>query len=225
MSSEVRDKSGLEAKTPVTPSSHIKNIPFSLAHGSRIGLFGGSFNPPHDGHDHIARLALTKLDLQEVWWLVSPQNPLKDAEDSSQFESRLMQTIEVANHPRFRVSDLEKRLGTKYSIEIIRILINRFPNARFVWIVGADNFIQLPLWHAWEDIMQEIPVAVFARPEHHLRAGLCKAAERFKSFRIPEHRAGALCDYRPPAWSLVMSQLHPASSTAIRHERAADSTG
>lgn len=207
----------------VTPSSNIKNIPFSLAHGSRIGLFGGSFNPPHEGHAHIARLALTRLNLQEVWWLVSPQNPLKDAEDSSHFQSRLAQTIEVADHPRFRVSDLEQRLGTKFSIDIIRILINRFPNGRFVWIMGADNFIQLPRWRAWEAIMQEIPVAVFARPEHHIRAGLCQAAERFKSFRIPEQNAGALCDYRPPAWSLVMSQLHGASSTAIRQKAAIES--
>lgn len=223
MWSEVQDKSGPEAETFVTPSSNIKNIPFSLAHGSRIGLFGGSFNPAHEGHNHVARLALAKLDLQEVWWLVSPQNPLKDAEDASHFQSRMMQTIEVANHPRFRVSDLEKRLGTRFSIDIIRILINRFPNARFVWIMGADNFIQLPRWHAWESIMREIPVAVFARPEHHIRAGLCQAAERFKLFRIPEQKAGALCDYRAPAWSLVMSRLHPASSTAIRQKAALES--
>ena len=203
----------------MTPSSKIRNLPFSMAHGSRIGLFGGSFNPAHEGHTHIAEVALKQLNLDEVWWLVSPQNPLKAKQASSDLQTRMTQTAATATHPNFRVSDMEARLGTKYSIEIIRILMRRFPHVHFVWIMGADNFIQLPKWHAWTKLMEEIPVAVIARPGHHIRAGLCQAADRFKSFRIPQSQAASLCLYQAPAWTFLMSRLHPASSTAIRRER------
>ncbi len=139
--------------------------------GRRIGLLGGSFNPAHGGHLHISRLALSRLDLDEVWWLVSPQNPLKPAAGMAPFAERLAQAADIAAADRrIKVSDIEARLGTRYTADTLKALTRRFPRARFVWLMGGDNLAQLPYWKRWQDIVGTVPIAVFDRPGSSLRA-------------------------------------------------------
>ncbi|MBT4905881.1 MAG: nicotinate-nicotinamide nucleotide adenylyltransferase, partial [Rhodospirillaceae bacterium] len=129
--------------------------------GRRIGLLGGSFNPAHDGHRHISQLALARLGLDEVWWLVSPQNPLKSEAGMAPFESRLESADRIACDRRIRVSALEAELGTRYTADTLKALQNRYPAARFVWLMGADNLVQISRWRAWTQIFKTIPIAVF----------------------------------------------------------------
>jgi nicotinate-nucleotide adenylyltransferase len=179
-------------------------------------LLGGSFNPAHEGHLHISRQALAKLRLDEVWWLVSPQNPLKPARGMAPLETRIRVAREVARHPRIRVSAIEAELGTTHTAETLKRLTARFPARRFVWLMGADNLIQISRWRDWRAIFAAVPVAVFARPAYSLRALASVAARRFASARIPGHAAGVLADMRPPAWAFLRIRLSAASATAIR---------
>ena len=150
----------------------------------RIGLLGGSFNPAHGGHLHISRLALSRLDLDEVWWLVSPQNPLKPAAGMAPFAERLEAAARVAAaERRIRVSDIEARLGSTYTADTLKALRRRFPRARFVWLMGGDNLAQLPYWKRWQDIFRTAPIAVFDRPSTALTALAGIAARRFARAR------------------------------------------
>ena len=184
--------------------------------GLRIGLLGGSFNPAHEGHLHISRLALAKLRLDEVWWLVSPQNPLKPVRGMAALATRIRVAREVARHSRIRVTAIETDLGTTHTADTLRRLIEWRPGARFVWLMGADNLIQISRWHDWRAIFASVPVAVFARPTYSLRALASVAARQFASARIPETAAGALANARPPAWAFLRIRLSAASATAIR---------
>lgn len=182
----------------------------------RIGLLGGSFNPAHDGHRHISLLALRRLALDEIWWLVSPQNPLKPARDMAPLAKRLADARAIAAHPRIRVTDIERRLNTQYTIDTVRALKNRYPDHNFVWLIGADNLLQMPRWKAWQDLFSAIAVAVFARPSYSLKALAGQAAYRFSAYRLPEAQARSLADRIPPAWVFLRIRLHAASATAIR---------
>ncbi len=182
----------------------------------RIGLLGGSFNPAHDGHVHVSLMALRRLRLDAVWWLVSPQNPLKPADGMADLETRMAAARSVASHPRIHVTDAEHRLGTRYTIDTLATLVARCPRARFVWLMGADNMIQIPRWAHWERIFRTCPIAVLARPSYSLRAMTGKAAQRFDAHRVRPERAPALPDMKPPAWTFIPIPLHPASATAIR---------
>lgn len=184
--------------------------------GRRIGLLGGSFNPAHEGHLHISRAALSKLRLDEVWWLVSPQNPLKPVRGMAALAARVRTAREVARHPRIRVTAIESELGTTHTADTLKRLIERFPGARFVWLMGADNLIQISRWRDWRAIFALVPVAVFARPTYSLRALASVAARQFASARIPETATGALAVARPPAWAFLRIRLSAASATAIR---------
>lgn len=209
-------KAGLRAERAAAPRPK-RSAP--RRHGKRIGLLGGSFNPAHEGHLHISREALAKLRLDEIWWLVSPQNPLKPARGMAPLETRLGVARAVARHPRIRVTAIEAELGTTYTAETLRRLTIRFPAHRFVWLMGADNLIQIPRWRDWRAIFAAVPVAVFARPAYSLRALASVAARRFASARIPGSAAGALADMRPPAWAFLRIRLSAASATAIRARR------
>ncbi|MCC7015768.1 MAG: nicotinate-nucleotide adenylyltransferase [Rhodospirillales bacterium] len=184
--------------------------------GRRIGLLGGSFNPAHEGHLHISRAAISKLRLDEVWWLVSPQNPLKPLRGMAALAARVRTAREVARHARIRVTAIESELGTTHTADTLRRLIERFPGARFVWLMGADNLIQISRWRDWRAIFALVPVAVLARPTYSLPALASVAARQFASARIPETAAGALADARPPAWAFLRIRLSAASATAIR---------
>jgi len=179
-----------------------------------VGLLGGSFNPAHDGHRHVSLLALRRLGLDEVWWLVSPQNPLKPVAGMAPLAQRLAAARRIARHPRIRVSDIEQRLGTRYTVDTIGRLQQRFPGVRFVWLMGADNLAQIPHWHRWPEIFARVPVAVFDRGDAAFRALAGPASRRFARYRVRDPRALALS--RPPAWCFLFIARHPASATAIR---------
>jgi len=170
---------------------------------------------------HVSLLALKHLDLDEVWWLVSPQNPLKPADGMAPFAARLQQAWRVAAaHPRLRVTDLERRLRSSgYTVDTLKALRRRFPRLRFVWLMGSDNLLQIPRWERWPEIFRMVTVAVFDRPSCTLKALASTAARRFARQRIPVAAARRLAEMRPPAWVFYHTALDPRSATRIRSER------
>ena len=190
-----------------------------FGHGQRIGLFGGSFNPAHRGHYMVALYAMKRLQLDWVWWLVSPQNPLKDPSETGEYGKRLAYTRRVARHPRFIVTDLEEQIHTRYTAQTLEALKGAFTRGHFVWIMGADSLANLHRWHHWTDIMESLPIAVLARPGYSIRALQSPAATRFAAARVPQHLAASLATRKPPAFAFVTMPLRKESSTAIRKRR------
>lgn len=193
--------------------------PPAFGEGQRIGLFGGSFNPAHYGHYMVALYALKTLRLDWVWWMVSPQNPLKDARETGEYAARLAYTKRIARHPRFIVTDIERQLGARTSAETLRRLEPVLAHGKFVWIMGADSFANLHRWHDWPDIPARLPLAVLARPGFSLRALGGPAATRFDNQQVPAQLSASLVDRTPPAWCFIPMPLRPESSTAIRKRR------
>lgn len=190
--------------------------------GARIGLFGGSFNPAHEGHRQITEEALTRLRLSSVWWLVSPQNPLKPASGMAPLAERMASARRMAaGEQRILVTDLEGRLGTTYTADTLRALTRLLPRVRFVWLMGADNLIQVHQWQDWPQIFNALPVAVFDRPSYSLRALSSKAAHAFARYRLKERSARCLAEARPPAWVFIRCRLNPQSATEIRARQPA----
>ena len=179
----------------------------------RVGLLGGSFNPAHDGHRHISLWALKALRLHQVWWLVSPQNPLKPVAGMAPLAERMARARQVARHPAIRITDIERRLGTRYTVDTVGALQRHHPQTAFVWLMGADILMQLPRWHRWTDLIEMVPVAVFDRPGYAYPALAGKAAHRLGN-RVRD--PGRLPAARPPAWSFLWGRRHAASATAIR---------
>lgn len=188
----------------------------SFAPGQRIGLFGGSFNPPHAGHRAVALFALKRLKLDWVWWIVSPQNPLKDVSQYADYELRLKAVRKVAAHPQFRVSDIERQLNTHTTAQLLEALGPALSRGCFVWIMGADSFADLRRWHHWTDIVAALPLAVLARPGYSIRALHGQAAIRYAHQRIPLDQCARLACLKPPAWCFIPMPLRGESSTAIR---------
>ena len=190
----------------------------------RVGLFGGSFDPAHPGHAHVAETARRRLGLHRVLWLVSPQNPLKP-QAAAPLLDRMTSARRHARGPAMVVCDLETRIGARYTVDTLRWLRARHPGVRFVWIMGGDNLRQLPRWRGWADILRTVPVAVVARPggtAAQLLAGrLSLAARRFAHARLPAGAASRLAHTAPPAWAYLEAPLHPASSSALRGARGA----
>src|SRR5262249_45239745 len=152
-----------------------------------------------------------------VWWLVSPQNPLKPVKGMAAFDERVAGATAFAKgHPRIRVSAIEAELGTTFTADTIAALEGRFPHTRFVWLMGGDNLAQLPRWERWVDLMERVPIAVFARPQTSLRALAGQAAQRFARARIPAEAARRLAEMKPPAWAFFHTKLDPRSATEIR---------
>lgn len=187
--------------------------------GARIGLLGGSFNPAHGGHRHISLTALGRLGLDCVWWLVSPQNPLKPETGMAPLSDRLAQAREVAGDRRILVTDIERELGTSYTAEVLERLVDMAPKAQFVWMMGSDNLRHFDRWRDWTRIFRTVPIAVFDRANYSLGAVAGSAARKFKRFELPENRARALARQKPPAWILVHGGRHPGSASAIRAAR------
>jgi nicotinate-nucleotide adenylyltransferase len=213
---------GVERSNAMAPPANGGGLGWGLAAhtGRRIGLLGGSFNPAHGGHLHISRLALSRLDLDEVWWLVSPQNPLKPAAGMAPFAERLAQAAAVAAADRrIRVTAIEATLGSTYTADTLKALRRRFPRAHFVWLMGSDNLAQLPYWRRWLDIFRTVPIAVFDRPSTALNAIAGVAAQRFARSRISPAAARHLAVMPPPAWAFFHTRLDPRSATRIRAER------
>ena len=185
----------------------------------RIGLLGGSFNPAHGGHLHISREALRRLGLDEVWWLVSPQNPLKSDDGMEPLATRVARARQVARHPRIRVEAPELLLGTRYTLDTVRALKRAYPKARFVWLMGADILPQLMHWQGWRELFSAIPIAAFARPGYGYAALQATAPRAFAAHRLTVDRARTLASCEAPAWCFIPSKLDMHSATAIRAVR------
>jgi len=185
----------------------------------RIGLLGGSFNPAHEGHLHISREALKRLNLDEVWWLVTPQNPLKPVRGMAPLPKRLAAARELARDRRIRVLDIEARLGTRYTVDTVTALQRIFPRTRFVLLVGADILTQIRHWKRWTKIFSLLPIAVMARPTYCLKGLAELAARRYAQRRVAPEAARGLAEIEPPAWVFLPIRLDVRSATTIRSHR------
>lgn len=189
-------------------------LPRAVA-GQVVGLLGGSFDPPHEGHVHVTREALKRFGLDRVWWLVSPGNPLK-AQGPAPMAQRLAVARAMMRHPRVEVTDIEARTGTRYTAATLAALRRLYPDVRFVWLMGADNLAQFHRWDRWEEIMLSVPVGVIARPGSRLSAQGAKAAERFAWARLPAEASHLLGRAAPPAWCFVNVPMRGISSSELR---------
>ena len=183
----------------------------------RIGLLGGSFNPPHVAHRAISLFAIKRLTLDRVWWLVTPGNPLKDQDGLRDLNERTAAARKMASDPRIDVSCLESVIGTRYTVDTISYLRRRASGLRFVWIMGADNLAQFHRWQNWRRIASEVPMAVIDRPPQSFRALAAPAAQALARYRLPENQAGRLADQRPPAWVFLTGMKLNLSSTGLRN--------
>ncbi|ESQ92720.1 nicotinic acid mononucleotide adenylyltransferase [Asticcacaulis sp. AC460] len=197
---------------------------FHLEPGMKIGLFGGSFNPAHEGHRHVAETARVKMGLDRIIWLVSPQNPLKSKTETAPLHQRIAE-IEPFIGPNDIISDFETRIGATYTLDTLRALKARFPGVHFVWIMGGDSLVSFHKWRGWLQIMAMVPVAVVSRPGAMMNARFSHAAKRFAHYRVKERQARILPMMAAPAWSFFKGPLHGHSSTAIRAQRRQSPTG
>jgi nicotinate-nucleotide adenylyltransferase len=184
--------------------------------GQRIGLFGGSFNPPHAAHRLITKIALRRLGLDRVWWLVTPGNPLKSRSELLPLEERMELARSLIRDPRVVITDFEKGLGTSFTAATLAHLELRYPGARFVWIMGADCLAGFHRWQHWREIFAMMPIAVIDRPGWHLAAISSIAGRAFARWRLPEVDAKRLAFAEPPRWMLLTGPLMHISSTEIR---------
>lgn len=193
-----------------------------VAPGMRIGLYGGSFNPPHAAHRLVADQAMKRLDLDRVWWLVTPGNPLKSGNGLPPVATRVaLARQRIARRPQFHVTGFEEDIGARFSHDAIVWLQRRYPQVHFVWIIGGDSLATLHRWRQWRDIMQRIPVAVIDRPGQTFSATASVAARTFAGARQPEAEARQLASRSAPAWVLLHGPRSPLSSTALRARAAA----
>ncbi|MCF2870883.1 nicotinate-nucleotide adenylyltransferase [Octadecabacter sp. G9-8] len=183
--------------------------------GQVIGVLGGSFDPAHEGHVHITKAALERFGLDSVWWLVSPGNPLKSRGPAPMAE-RLATARAVMQHPRVKVTDIEARLGTRYTAQTIAALQMVYPDVRFVWLMGADNLAQFHRWQDWREIMERVPVGVLARPGDRISARMSKTARLYRENRLIGRASQLLGRADAPMWSFVNLPMSASSSSAIR---------
>jgi nicotinate-nucleotide adenylyltransferase len=200
----------------VASQSAAQALPF-YTNGMRIGLLGGSFNPPHIAHRAISLFAIKRLKLDRVWWLVTPGNPLKEHGALHDLDERAEAARRMANDPRIDVSCLEAVIGTRYTVDTITYLRRRVSGPRFVWIMGADNLAQFHRWQNWRRIASEVPIAVIDRPPQSFRAMAAPAAQALARYRLPEYQASRLADQRPPAWVFLTGMKLDLSSTGLRN--------
>ena len=182
----------------------------------RIGLLGGSFNPPHAGHRAISIAALKDLQLDFVWWLVSPQNPLKSPKGLLPLTERVKLSRHIARHPRIKVVDIEKRLPDNYTITTIRFLKRAYPRDDFFWIMGADNLKSFHHWRCWKDLFYLLPIIVYDRADYLNAALSSRASRTYNNYRVS---LASLRKKIPPAWSVVINRKNPLSSTSLREEQ------
>jgi nicotinate-nucleotide adenylyltransferase len=190
-------------------------LPLAYA-GQRVGLMGGTFNPPHEGHALCAVTALRRLELDQLWWMVTPGNPLKSGEGLPPLEERMAASRRLISDPRIKVTGFEGALGSTYTFATIKFLTRRLPGVDFVWVMGADNLATFHRWQHWRDIADLVPIAVVDRPGWRLKALSSPAGARLARFRIRESEAATLAGTPPPAWTLLSTRLSEASSTALR---------
>ncbi len=180
------------------------------------GLLGGSFNPAHGGHRAISLNAIDALGLDELWWLVSPGNPLKPKAGMASLPARLASAQRMAKRAPIRATGIEAELGTRYTIDTLKKLVRRYPNRQFIWIMGADNLVQLPQWRDWRGIARLMPIAVIARPGYNDRAHARRAMGWLRRFVRPVDQKLHWTDWRPPALVFLRFSPDVRSATAIR---------
>lgn len=187
----------------------------------KVGLLGGSFNPVHTGHLQLAYRALTVLQLDQVWFMVSPGNPLKVGKEMASFTERYQRVKDRVDGRHMIATDIERRLRTRYSYDTLKKLCQRFPNCKFVWLMGADGLAQMTLWSRWKAILQLVPMAIFPRPSYIYKALNGKPAQWARSYRLPVRKVSILANCNPPAWIFVPSSENEISATALRAQRKA----
>jgi nicotinate-nucleotide adenylyltransferase len=208
-------------KTLPRAAYHWLKPPGPVADGLKIGLLGGSFNPAHEGHLHVSELALKQLGLDYVWWLVAPQNPLKPTIGMAPLSDRLAFAADkYEEHPRIVVVDLERTIGTRYTIDTLRVLKRRFPQVHFVWLMGSDNLEMFRRWRRWPEIVKSVPIAVVMRPGWGLAPLHSKALQRFAHARVTNLKKLPLA--HPPAIAILDGGRCPQSATAIRARNLRD---
>jgi len=183
--------------------------------GMTVGLFGGSFDPPHGGHAHVSREALKRFGLDRVWWLVSPGNPLKP-EGPAPLEQRMAAARALIRHPRIVVSDLEARFGTRYTAETLEHLFAAYPGVRFVWLMGADSLADFHRWQRWQWIAESVPMGILARPGQRISARTAKTAQIYRGWKVPASAARGLAFRPAPAWCFLNVPMVDLSSSEIR---------
>jgi nicotinate-nucleotide adenylyltransferase len=185
----------------------------------RIGLFGGTFDPPHRAHLAASLLAMKRLKLDRVWWLVTPGNPLKNTSHLAPLGERIAAARALTHHPRIDVTGLEAVIKTRYTYDTISWLINRCPGVRFVWIMGADNLRSFHRWQRWRDIANLVPFVVVDRLGPSLYAAASPAGQALRDYRVPETAISELPNRPAPAWAFLHGLKSPLSSTALRAQR------
>jgi nicotinate-nucleotide adenylyltransferase len=191
----------------------------------RVGLFGGTFDPPHEAHLGASLLALKRLQLDSIWWLVTPGNPLKDTSGLAPLDRRIAAAERLTHHPRIHVTGLEAVINSRYTFQTITFLVRRCPGVRFVWIMGADNLRSFYRWQNWRGIASLVPLAVVDRMGSSLYATGGRAAQALDKYRIPEVRAPQLAELDPPAWVYLHGLKSPLSSTVLRAARTGTAKG
>ena len=210
---------GPARRAPLAGRPQALRLGFDLKRGMTVGLYGGSFNPAHDGHAHVAETAKRRLGLDRVIWLVSPQNPLKPRHETADLTDRLAGARALAQGYGMLVAAVETQLGSNYTIDTIRGLKARFPGVKFVWIMGADSLASFHRWKGWTQIMHEVPIAVVSRPWISLKSRFSPAALRFARFRKSPQSGPRLAYSKTPAWTFLFGRFHFQSSTALRARR------
>jgi nicotinate-nucleotide adenylyltransferase len=201
------------------PSSTLSPHQTNLWENRTVGLLGGSFNPAHEGHRHISLYALKYLGLDTVWWMVSPQNPLKSSKDMGTLKDRIATAVKASRHPKIIVTDIEQSLHTRYTADTLESLQKHYPNTQFIWLMGADNLRQIHRWQEWEKIFSRVPVAVLDRPPRGNTIKSCPALERFRGCMARQEQAHLLKNSKPPVWTILHIPLNDQSATAIRERR------
>ena len=182
-----------------------------------IGLLGGSFNPAHQGHVHITLTALKCFKLDEIWWIISPGNPLK-GNGPAPMKKRINEAKRIMNHPRVRIMDVETQLSSSYTSSTLAHLISSYPRNQFVWLMGADNLQQLDKWQNWRSIMNKVPIGILARPSSELAPLRARAARIYRSSRIPNQRSRRLALSATPSWCFAVFPMSHLSSTKLRND-------
>lgn len=188
--------------------------------GQRVGLFGGSFNPPHDGHVHVCEQALRRLELDWVWWLVTPGNPLKDTSELPSLAERIRACEAMIDDPRMKVTAIEAGLNSRFTADTLAHLDRRLPDIRLVWLMGADNLGQFHRWQNWRKIAALMPIAVIDRPGSTMALHNASAAKALSRYRLDEADAAELPSLKPPVWTFLHGPRSSLSSTALRRAAA-----
>lgn len=194
---------------------HYLHMP-QVQKGMVVGLFGGSFNPPHEGHLLIARDALRTLKLDQLWWMVTPGNPLKDHSGLAPLAERIRLSEALVDEPRIKVTAFEAAHAIRYSADTVELVLSRNPDASFIWVMGADSLNGFHQWERWEDIVRAIPITIYDRPGSSLSLQTSVMAQKFSAARVDETDASGLAHMRPPAWTFIHGPLSPLSSTELR---------